>query len=149
MSRMRLIVHPSDFSTASRPAFARALETAKERRAELLVAHVIPPVIPAASDGYISAATYGEMIKTSRADAQRRLDRLVGAARKAGVRARGMVREGGVWDQIVRLARAQKADLIVMGTHGRTGLTRMLVGSVAERVIGHAPCPVLTVRART
>jgi universal stress protein A len=148
MSRMRLIMHPSDFSTASRPAFARAVETAKERRAELLIVHVLSTVIPLASDGYVSPKTYDEILKASREDAQRQLDRLVASAQKARVKARGVILEGVAWEELVRLASRRKADMIIMGTHGRTGLSRLFLGSVAERVIGHAPCPVLTVRAK-
>jgi universal stress protein A len=148
MTRMRVILHPSDFSAASRPAFAHALQVAKERGAELVVAHVLPTVIPMAGDGYISPRAYDDMMAASRAHAQRQLDRLVGAAKKARVRARAFLLEGVAWEQLVRLARARKAALIVMGTHGRTGLSRLFLGSVAERVIGSAPCPVLTVRAK-
>jgi nucleotide-binding universal stress UspA family protein len=63
-----------------------------------------------------------------------------------GVTARGVVRVGAPWSEIVNLAREEHADMIVMGTQGRTGLDRLLLGSVAERVIRQAPCPVLTVR---
>src|SRR5262245_61264427 len=122
MSRMRVIIHPSDFSAASRPAFTKAIETAKERRAELLVAHVISTIIPLASDGYVSPKTYNEILKTSREEAQRQLDRLVAAAQKARVKASGVILEGVAWEQLVRLASRRKADMIIMGTHGRTGL---------------------------
>lgn len=70
------------------------------------------------------------------------------AARKRGVRATSVLGEGLAADQIVRLAKAKEAAMIVMGTHGRTGLSRLVMGSVAMRVIASAPCPVLTVRAR-
>ena len=76
------------------------------------------------------------------------LDALVSKAKKAGARARGLLLEGVAWEQLVHTARARKANLIVMGTHGRTGLARLFLGSVAERVVGSAPCPVLTVRAK-
>ena len=71
-----------------------------------------------------------------------------GKARAAGVRARGLLLEGIVSDRIVRAAKAQRADAIVMGTHGRTGLSRFILGSVASRVVAHAACPVLTVRGK-
>jgi nucleotide-binding universal stress UspA family protein len=58
------------------------------------------------------------------------------------------VLEGTAADAIVRTARAKRANVIVMGTHGRSGLARLFMGSVAERVVGTAPCPVLTVRAK-
>ena len=64
------------------------------------------------------------------------------------MRARGVLYEGVAADAIARAARAKRAKLIVMGTHGRTGLRRLFMGSVAERVVGTAPCPVLTVRGK-
>ena len=69
-------------------------------------------------------------------------------ARKNGVRAKGLLLEGIPHDRIVRAARSTRADLIVLGTHGRTGLGRVFLGSVAARVVTLAPCPVLTVRAK-
>ena len=148
MSRIRLIMHPSDFSPASRPAFKRAVADAKEHRAELLLVHVMASVMPMVGDGYISPKAYDDMVNASRSYAQRQLDALVTRAKKAGAKARGLLLEGVAWDQVVRTARARKADLIVMGTHGRTGLAKLFLGSVAERVVGSAPCSVLTVRAR-
>jgi nucleotide-binding universal stress UspA family protein len=145
---MRLIMHPTDFSPASRPAFTQAVATAKEHGAEVLLVHVVASIIPLMGDGYVSPKVYDDMVRASRTDAQLKLDRLIAAAKKAGARARGMLLEGVAWEQLVRTAKARKADMIVMGTHGRTGLTRLFLGSVAERVVGSAPCPVLTVRAK-
>jgi nucleotide-binding universal stress UspA family protein len=74
---------------------------------------------------------------------------LVRKARSGGVKATSTIVEGvAVADQIARVARAKHADLIVMGTHGRAGVTRLLLGSVASRVISRSPCPVLTVRGK-
>jgi nucleotide-binding universal stress UspA family protein len=64
------------------------------------------------------------------------------------VRARALLLEGTAHDRIARAAKTQRADLIVMGTHGRSGLARFFVGSVASRVVSVAPCPVMTVRGR-
>jgi nucleotide-binding universal stress UspA family protein len=88
------------------------------------------------------------MLADVRAAAQRQLDRLVTKAKRAGARAKGLLLEGVPYDRIVRAARSTRADLVVLGTHGRTGLGRVLLGSVASRVITLAPCPVLTVRAK-
>ena len=148
MSRPRVILHPSDFSPASRPALAEAIAVAKQQRAQLLIVHVLATVIPMISEGYMPARTYDELARAGRADAERRLDALVARAKKAGVRATGLVLEGTAAQQIVRAAQNHRAALIVMGTHGRTGLAKLLVGSVAERVVGSAPCPVMTVRGK-
>ena len=73
---------------------------------------------------------------------------LLAHARKARVRARGFLLEGAPHEEIIRFARARRVDLVVMGTHGRTGLAKLFVGSVADRVVAAAPCPVLTVRGK-
>lgn len=148
MSDFRRILHPTDFSAASRPAFARALALARRNRASLTILHVIAPFAPTLGEGYVSPRTWEDVERQVRSQAQRELAKLVARARKAGVRATSLLLEGPPADRIVRAARARRADLIVMGTHGRSGLARLLVGSVAERVVASAPCPVLTVRAR-
>jgi len=148
MRTFRRILHASDFSPASRPAFRRALELARANRARLTLVHVYSAVIPLMGEGYATAQVYDKWIADIRADAQRRLGRLVAQAKKRGVRAKGLVLEGIPHERIVRAARSTRADLIVLGTHGRTGLGRVFLGSVAARVATLAPCPVLTVRAR-
>ena len=144
----RRILHPSDFSPASRGAFRKAIEMAKASRAELLIVHVVNPIVPVAGEGYVSPKMYDEIAASSRAWARKQLDTLVAKARKSGVRARGLLLEGATHEQIVRAARTKRADLIVMGTHGRSGLAKLFLGSVAGRVVTAAPVPVLTVRAK-
>jgi nucleotide-binding universal stress UspA family protein len=147
MRAVRRIVHPSDFSPASRPAFRKAVELARTYRAQLLVVHVLPmlPVIP---DAYVPPSIWADLERGQRSTAQRQLGRLVARAKAAGVRASGALLDLGVThEQIVRFARARRADLIVMGTHGRSGLTKALLGSVASRVLTTSRCPVVTVRA--
>lgn len=117
----RRIMHPTDFSAASLAAFVKAVEMAKANRAELTIVHVLSPVMPVPGDGYISPKVYDEIAASTRAWAQKELDR--------------------------RLAKAG-ADLLVLGTHGRSGLAKLFIGSVAGRVVAAAPCPVLTVRGK-
>ena len=148
MSQFRRILLASDFSPASRPAFRRALGLARANRASLTIVHVYSIIVPMMGEGYATPQVYDKWMADIRADAQRRLGRLVAQARKGGVRAKGLVLEGIPHDRIVRAARSTRADLIVLGTHGRTGLGRVFLGSVAARVVTLAPCPVLTVRAR-
>jgi nucleotide-binding universal stress UspA family protein len=149
MSQFRRILHASDFSPASRPAFRRALDLARANRAGLTLVHVYSTYLPVMGDGYVGGGQiYDKMIADIRMDAQRRLGRLVAEARKKGVRAKGLALGGIPHDRIVRAARSTRADLIVLGTHGRTGLGRLFLGSVAARVVTLAPCPVLTVRAK-
>jgi nucleotide-binding universal stress UspA family protein len=142
------ILHASDFSSASRPAFAKAVQLARANRAELIVAHVMIPTVPPLVDGYISQKAYAEIDAAARRAAQTRLGALVTKARRAGVRARALLLEGLPGDRIVRAARSRRTDLLVIGTHGRTGWSRLVLGSVASYVIGRARCAVLTVRGR-
>ncbi len=142
----RRILFPSDFSTASRAAFTKAIEMTRSNRARLTIVHVTSPVIPMAGDGYISPSTYESLLESHRRWARKRLDALVARARRSGVRVRGALLEGVAADAILRASR--KADLVVMGTHGRTGVARFFLGSVASRVAAGARCPVLTVRGR-
>ena len=144
----RRILHPSDFSSASRAAFRKAIDMAKASRAELLLLHVVSPVVPVPGDGYVSPAMYDQLSASSRAWAQKRLDSLVAQAKKSRARVKGVILEGAASDEIVRFARARRVELIVMGTHGRKGIAKLFVGSVADRVVAAATCPVLTVRGK-
>jgi len=148
MSRFRRILHASDFSRASSAAFRRATDLTRTNRGTLTIVHVYAPFIPMTAESYTPPQVYDRMLADVRAHAQRQLDRLVVKARKAGARAKGLLLEGVPHDRIVRAARSTRADLVVLGTHGRTGLGRLFLGSVAARVVTLAPCPVLTVRAR-
>lgn len=144
---MRRILHPSDFSPASAPALGKAIELAKTSRAELVLLHVLDPLQPV-PDGAVSPPTYGQLLKSARMYGEKQLARLVVQARRRGVRTRAILREGTPYSEIERAARGLKADLIVIGTHGRTGMSRLFLGSVASRVVALARCPVLSVRPR-
>jgi nucleotide-binding universal stress UspA family protein len=80
-------------------------------------------------------------------EARQAVDRVMGFLRQEGIAAEGLVLEGRPDQEIVAAAERRGADLVVVGSHGRTGLDRILIGSVSERVIGHAPCAVLVARA--
>jgi nucleotide-binding universal stress UspA family protein len=99
-------------------------------------------------DGYVSPQVYAEIEASSNAYARKELDALAAKAKKIGVRTSVLVSEGAPAERIAHLARSKRADLVVLGTHGRTGLARMFLGSVASRVISIATCPVLTVRGK-
>ena len=148
MARIRRVVHPTDFSPASGPAFREARELAKRNGATLVIVHVLP-TLPMVADAYMAASAYDEMLRGHRLQAEKAMNRVVKRARAAGVRTTGHVVDfGAVSEAIARFTKRQRADLIVMGTHGHGILARALLGSVAERVISRAPCPVMTVRGR-
>jgi len=146
MRRRRRIVHPTDFSRGADVAFVKALEAAKRERAELILLHVVEPVLGLADEPW--AARWLHIRAAAQAAARKAFARLLGRARKAHVPASAVLLDGWAAEQIARTAKARGAGLIVMGTHGRAGMRRLLLGSVAQRVIALAPCPVLTVRVK-
>ena len=146
MKRIKRILHPTDFSKASTGAFRRAVAMAKAERGELIIAHVLTPPMPMMGDGYISPKVYEEIDASARAHARKQLASLLARARRTGARARTLLLDGVPYEQITRASR--RADVVVMGTHGRTGLAHFFLGSVAERVVTTARCPVLTVRGK-
>lgn len=148
MKVFRRILHATDFSKASRPALAKAIALARQNRTPLLIALALPPLVVPVGEGFVSPGTYDVIDRSARAHTRKQLAALVQRAKKAGARATGLLLDGAPHDQIPRAARRNRADLIVIGTHGRTGLSKVLLGSVAERVVRFATCPVLTVRGR-
>jgi nucleotide-binding universal stress UspA family protein len=148
MARIGLILFASDFSKASAKAFANAVKLAKATRANMTILHVLVPFTPIVPEQYIGGATLDQLNADARRWGQRQLDKLTAKAQSAGIRASSLTMTGDPAEQIVRAARSKRADLIVLGTHGRSGLNRFFVGSVAQRVIAAAPCPVVTVRGK-
>jgi nucleotide-binding universal stress UspA family protein len=148
MAKIRTVMMASDFSPASGAAFARAVELARANRARLLLLHALTLVPPTLGGEYIPPQTWDRIEAASRAQARGQIEALVRKARRAGVRAQGLVVVGSPYEVIVRAARSRGVDVLVLGTHGRTGLPRFFLGSVATRVLATAPCPVLTVRGR-
>jgi nucleotide-binding universal stress UspA family protein len=144
---IKRILVPMDFSTHALQALAYARQVAERFDAELLLVHVIEPAYRAdASDVYVTGPHGAVLFNEQQRLAQAQLRRLGADLTKHGHRVRSMVKRGSPPQAIVDTAARVGAHLIVMGTWGRTGLSRMLIGSVAERVVRTAGCPVLTVR---
>jgi len=140
------IVVPTDFSACAEAAFALARRLARPLLAELTLVHVLvegPPF----SEGPFSAERVREFYAAMRKWAEGELGAWADTARADGLTTRTELRQGTPHAEIVALATEERADLVVIGTHGRGGLTRALLGSVADRVIRLAPCPVVSVRA--
>ena len=144
--RIRTIVAPTDFSAGAERAarVAHKLLAGLEDRARLVLVHAYH--MPIEYTAYGPIPTSVNYLSDAGADAQERLDLLAGSFARQGLSVETVAREGYAPDVIVEEARARGADLIAMGTHGRTGLAHLLLGSTAERVVQHAPCPVMTVR---
>ncbi|HEY4175475.1 MAG TPA: universal stress protein [Kofleriaceae bacterium] len=141
------ILCPVDFSSGSRSALREAIQLSKESGGQLVVIHVwAPPVLLASEPIGLPANQLAVLI----ADAETMLEEAVAEAREHGAPSvERVLRSGSAWNEIVEVAKDDPLiDLIVIGTHGRTGISRALVGSVAEQVVRHAPCPVLVMRER-
>jgi nucleotide-binding universal stress UspA family protein len=147
MKLFNRILAATDFSPASSPAVAQAVRLARATGAELLLVNAYESPGTMTFGPYVASATlYDEIEAALRGGAEKGLRPLAEQARKAGVRARSEVLRGVPSTAITDAARAYHADLIVIGTHGRGGISRFILGSVAQRVIATAPCPVMTVR---
>lgn len=152
MNDARPIMYASDFSPASLVALPHAINLAKATSAELIILHVLPSTNPiVAETTYIDQETWDRIFAGAQAETHKQLDGMVGRAREAGVHATGVVVNAGMMpalaEEIVRAAKDRAAGMLVLGTHGRTGVAKFFLGSVAARVVATAPCPVLTVRA--
>jgi nucleotide-binding universal stress UspA family protein len=139
MLPIHTILHPTDFSQQSAFAFQVACSVARDYGAKLHIVHVMVPPLVVYGEGVLPVAA-----ESLQEELRQKLDRLHG--KDANVRVLHHLEEGQPVDQILHVAKETGCDLIVMGTHGRTGLGRVLMGSVAEGVIRKAPCPVLTIK---
>jgi len=141
------ILFPTDFSEASKEAAKYAFSLADRYEAELHVLHVIEEISSSLPDAVRRVASDPENYMTQvREAADEELAASLPNNIAGGKNVVRAIREGSPPLQIVEYARDNDINLIVIGTHGRTGVSHFLIGSVAERVVRHAPCPVLTVR---
>jgi universal stress protein A len=148
MAGVRKILYATDFSKASERALQEAVEQAKRNRAELLVVHVIEPVPYVSGEEFGGGEIYAKLEEISKREAQASMAKLMQRLKKTRVKAQSFLFKGSAHDQIVKAARSKKADMIVIGTHGRTGLSKLFMGSVAGKVVSSAACPVVTVRGK-
>lgn len=149
--RLRKILVPTDFSDASYKALRQALELARQFSSDVLLIHVVEPIHPYPVTGLSSYPMDlpPDPIFEIRGEAGKLLEQLkLEAKTKTGLALETMLRVGRAYDQITEVARDADVDLIVISTHGYTGLKHVLLGSTAERVVRHAPCPVMVIRAR-
>jgi nucleotide-binding universal stress UspA family protein len=143
MLQLKTIVCATDFSKCAAAAVGYAVDLARELHASIVLVHVLPdvahvfpgPDMPGVLGGIVDSAR--GKAREALKDMQRRIE---------GVTVRAVLSEGTTHDCILAAAADEKADLIVVGTHGRTGVKHVLLGSVAERIVRLSPIPVLTVR---
>jgi universal stress protein A len=150
MMILNKILFPTDFSPAAEQAFDTAQQLARDSRALLLIVHVTPPTqVPTPPGAVVPPNALANVAIPE--DAEQKAEQARDALAKivpddGNIRFEHRLLVGVPGLEITRLAEEEKADLIVMGTHGRTGLKRLLMGSVAEAVVRRATCPVLTLR---
>ena len=141
------ILFCADFSENSQYAFTYALNVAKNYSSELVILHVAPVIVHLDElSTYLPSETLEELKTLRRKDVDRQMEthylQKMGDFKNSQV----IIKEGQPFLEIIRTAKNEGVDLIVMGTHGRTGLDHMLLGSTAEKVVRQSTCPVLTIR---
>lgn len=145
--QIKTILVPHDFSEHSDLAFAWALGLAEHWQAKVILFHVVPIFSQIAYPDAIVLLDIPKIEAEMVADAEKQLRDIVTAKGKTTVAIETKAVVGDAFWEICRWAEQEHVDLIVMGSHGRTGLSHVFLGSVAERVARHAACPVLVARA--
>jgi nucleotide-binding universal stress UspA family protein len=146
MIDLRRILVPTDFSKHSDAALTYAVALAEKFEAELHLLHVVQDLSVFVPDAVAVTPPIAVPVEEFAAAAREALQRVVGEHQLGRFKVHTEVREGAPFYEIIRLAKEAEIDLIVIGTHGHTGLVHVLLGSVTEKVVRKAPCPVLTVR---
>jgi nucleotide-binding universal stress UspA family protein len=139
MLAIRTVLHPTDFSERSDFAFRLACSLARDYGARLIVLHVAEPPMAVAGEGVLMFPPAVDLEPL-----RERLQQL--RPRDPMVPVEHSLVQGDAATEILRVAEETKCDVIVLGTHGRTAVARLIMGSVAEQVVRRAPCPVLTVK---
>ena len=139
------IVCATDFSDTAEAAWAIACDLGAVHRAELTLVHVFPDLPPSPD---VAVPQVIQVWEEQQRWVNEELDRRVTEATARGIESHALLKHGPAADGLVEAATEAHADLLVVGTHGRTGLERVLLGSVAEAVVRKAPCAVLTVKPR-
>lgn len=146
MTEIKRIVVPIDFSEYSKRAFRYAVDFAQTFEAELLLVYVVEPVIYPADFSFGQVAL-PSMERELHDRGRQQLQSLIDTEVPAGVPARCTIRSGKPFVEIIQLAKDEEADLIIIATHGHSGIEHALFGSTAEKVVRKSPCPVLSIRS--
>jgi len=139
------ILWATDFSPASGAALPHALALASHYASNLYVAHVISPEFR----DFLPPEETATRLQRARSFTEQKLEPLLSAARQKRISCQPLIGEGAIWDVLLDMVQQNGIDLIIVGTHGRRGLKKLLLGSVAEEVFRMAPCPVLSVGPKT
>jgi nucleotide-binding universal stress UspA family protein len=137
---------PTDFSPYADQALAEAIDLAHAVDAQITLLHVLQ-LMPL-TVGDVPPEYFSDYLEAIEIEAQRHMQASLNRIYQAGLQADSAITQGIPFQAIVEMAGEKKADLIIMGTQGRTGLPHLLIGSVAEKVVRLAPCPVLVARQK-
>jgi nucleotide-binding universal stress UspA family protein len=147
MLHLRQILAPTDFSEHSDQALRSAAELARQFGAKLVLLHVVPSdILESISKAHVPPHPMDKVYEDLTQEVREQYARHVAPELRRAVEAEILVLPGVPFLEIIRTARVKGVGLIVMATHGRTGLSHALVGSVTEKVVRKAPCPVLSIR---
>jgi nucleotide-binding universal stress UspA family protein len=145
--RLKKILLPTDFSGCANYALPYAAAIARATSAQIICVHVVEPVVPAVGyTGLADPMPLADISEQLEDSAERQLPKLAECEECVGLNVEEIIVHGDAAAEIVRVASEEEADLIVISSHGRTGLGRMIFGSTAESVVRHASCPVLVVK---
>jgi universal stress protein A len=145
MLTIKTILCPTDFSEPSLLGLSTAVELADLFKAEIKIVYVLPVLPPSPTDPNFEFEI-PEYERILHKDSEKKLDEIIKTKVPASIKATAVVGHGNPAKEIVRIAEEDKVDLIVIATHGHAGWHHLVLGSVAEKVIRHAPCPVYAVR---
>jgi len=145
-SKTKPILVGTDFLPDSEAALRKAIEMARKEGAELIIAHVYEAPASMSYSGPADEFFQSDNEENLRIAAEKGLEPAIALARAAGVRVRGVAVAGHASHRLADLASQNDAALLVVGTHGRTGVKKLVAGSVTSSLLATAPCPVLTVR---
>lgn len=140
---LKNVLFATDFSATSESALPYASAISRRFGSALHVAHVMSDANLLLMTGGVDYVSVGTLYEDAHSEAQEKIQRI--ASRLGGLPHRTYLRHGLVWKNLSEIVKENQIDLIVVGTHGRAGLGKLLLGSVAEDILRHAPCPVLTV----
>lgn len=148
--QIRTILLPTDFSECGNSALVSATSLARKFNASIICLHVIEPIVPTVGySGMTEPLPIADITEQLEDSAERELPKLAECDECSGLEIEEVIVHGDAAAEIVRVAKERSVDLIVIASHGRTGLGRILFGSTAEAVVRHATCPVLVVKPAT
>jgi nucleotide-binding universal stress UspA family protein len=146
MIKLKKILYPTDFSESSLEALKYGISFAREFKAKLVLLHVVNEKVFSEGLNLPRVVSIEELEREMTAEAERQLKVIVPPEERSHLDTETVILKGNPFIEIIRYAHEQDVDLIIIGTHGRSGVEHIIFGSTAEKVVRKAPCPVLSVK---